>query len=150
MIRVLIVEDGHEYSETLGRFLREGFEWVRAGSGGEALQRLGSERFDAVFLDMRFDRVSDQALLGDLDATAARFNGDPARARRFLQENQGAVILSALRAAGLQVPVLLSYAFDEEPRRWARLAATLGPVDYVPDAAGPADVAQRLVALTGR
>ena len=32
-MRVLVIEDGYEYSETLGRFLSEGFEWVRRRLG---------------------------------------------------------------------------------------------------------------------
>ena len=33
MTHVLIVEDGHEYIDTLGRFLAEDARWSRAGSG---------------------------------------------------------------------------------------------------------------------
>lgn len=146
-LRVLVVEDGHEYTETLTRFLADGFAWTRAGSGGAALALLTEEAFDAVFLDMRFDRVPVGALLGDLEAATARF-GDEERAVQFLMDNQGTVILTALRNAQHRLPVLMSYAFDEEPRRFERLAATYGPVDYVPDAAGPTDIRDRLHALT--
>ncbi len=146
-MRVLVIEDGHEYIDTLSRFLPDDFTWKRAGSGAVGLTEIASGEFDAVFLDMRFDRVPDDALLGDLAATADRFNGDLARARHFLQENQGTLVLSAIRSAGHTIPVLLSYAFDEEPRRWKRLSASMGPVDYVPDAAGPSDIALRLRTL---
>jgi DNA-binding response OmpR family regulator len=147
-MKVLIVEDGLEYSETFGRFLADGFAWDRAGSGPEALEKLGSERYDAVFCDMRFDRVPLERLLGDLAATADQFNGDPAAARRHLEDHQGNYVLAAIRDAGHAVPVLMSYDFGEEPRRWQRLAQRYGPVDYLPDNASPQDVADRLRGLT--
>lgn len=147
-MRVLIIEDGLEYSETLGRFLGDRFAFERVGSGPEALERLGQGPTpDAVFLDMRFDRTPEEQLLGDLDALLDRFNGDPAQARRFREDHQGTYVLAALREAGRALPVLLSYDFDGEPRRWERLAARFGPVDYLPDNASPHEVAARLEAL---
>jgi DNA-binding LytR/AlgR family response regulator len=147
-MRVLIVEDGFEYSETLRRFLPD-IEWERAGGGPEALARLAGEAFDAVFLDMRFDRVEEDALLGDLAAVADRFNGDPVQARAFLQDHQGVYVLAALREAGHALPALVSYDFGGEPRRWSRLAAEHAPVDYLPDVAGPVEIRSRLLTLTG-
>ena len=149
-MRVLIVEDGYEYSETFGRFLGEGFTWERAGSGPAALASLAEGAYDVVFLDMRFDRVPEDALLGDRDAAADRFNGDPVAGRRFLEDHQGTFVLHALREAGHGIPVLLSYDFDGEPRRWARLAERFGPVDYLPDTATPAEVRRRLEALAAQ
>lgn len=149
-MRVLVVEDGSEYIETLQRFLADGFTWERAGSGPEALDRLAAGGWDAVFLDMRFDRVAAAALLGDHEATADRFNGDPVQARRFLEDHQGLYVLAAIRDAGHAVPVLLSYDFDAEPRRWEKLAPRHAPVDYLPDNASPSDISTRLRALAGR
>jgi CheY-like chemotaxis protein len=146
-MRVLVVEDGFEYTETLGRFLPEGFSWERAGSGGKALSRLEEENFDVLFLDMRFDRVGQEELLGDLAASADRFNGDPVQARQFLEDYQGNYILAAIREAGYPIPVLLSYDFEGEPRRWERLQARYGPVNYLPDNAGPEEIAARLRGL---
>ena len=152
-MRVLVIEDGFEYTETLGRFLADGFTWVRAGSGPEGLAALQAAEtsteasFACVFLDMRFDRVAEDALLGDVERTADRFNGDPVQARRFLEDHQGMYVLAAIREAGLTVPVLLSYDFDGEPRRWAGLADRHAPVDYLPDNASPANIAARLRAL---
>lgn len=146
-MNVLVVEDGFEYTETLSEFLADGFCWVRAGSGPAALRALESTVYDALFLDMRFDRVALSELLGDLEATADRFNGDDVQARRFLEDHQGLFVLAALREAGHQLPVLVSYDFDAEPARWARLAARQGPVDYLPDNASPRDISSRLEAL---
>ena len=148
-MRVLVVEDGFEYIETLKRFLPEGFDWERVGSGPQAMARLANEDWDAVFLDMRFDRAPEDELLGDVVEVADRFNGDPVQARRFLEDHQGNFILAALRDAGQRVPVLLSYDFDAEPRRWERLCERYGPVDYLPDNASPADIAARLGAWAG-
>jgi CheY-like chemotaxis protein len=148
-MRILVIEDGYEYIEALERFLPEGFHWTRAGSGPAALQALSEGAFEVVFLDMRFDRASDDELLGDLASTADRFNGDPVQARLFLQDHQGNYILAALREAGVGLPVLLSYDFEGEPRRWARLAEQFGPVDYLPDNARPTEIAERLRRLAG-
>ncbi len=147
-MRVLVIEDGYEYCETLERFLPVGFEWVRSGSGPQALARLADEDFDAIFLDMRFDRAPEGELLGDLEQVADRFNGDPVQARRYLEDHQGTWILTALREAGHRQPVLLSYDFDQEMRRWARLRERHGPVDFLPDNASPADIARRLRGLS--
>lgn len=146
-MRVLIVEDGSEYTDTLGQFLPREFELVRAGSGGAALDALEAGAFDVVFLDMRFDRVGENELLGDLAEAADRFNGDAIQARRFLEDHQGNYILAALRQAGHTVPVLMSYDFSGEPRRWSNLHARYGPLDFLVDVASPTEVAERLRAL---
>ncbi|MFZ5481869.1 MAG: hypothetical protein ACOZNI_34225 [Myxococcota bacterium] len=139
VIRVLVVEDGDEYSRVMERFASEGFAFSRAGDGHEALARAG-EGFDLLFLDMRFDRVQPAQLLGDMAATAERFNGDPVRARRFLEENQGTYVLAALRAAGCTLPAVFSHDFDGEPRRWANLEKLYAPVAYLPDNASAAQI----------
>lgn len=144
-IRVLVIEDGTEYTETMERFVApRGFAFARAGSGPEALRVVASQPVDVVFLDMRFDRVEDALLLGDLAAATDRCNGDPVAGRRFLQDNQGTWILAALREAGCEVPVLLSYDFSSESRRFTRLAQRYGPLDHCRDVAPPEEVATRL------
>lgn len=145
--RILVIEDGSEYTETLSRFLGDRFDFERAGSGPAGLTRLATGAWDAVFLDMKFDRAPEGELLGDVDEVADRFNGDPVQARRFLEEHQGTYVLAAIRDAGHAVPVLLSYDFSVEPRRWERLAARFAPVEHLPDLASPGEVAARLTAL---
>lgn len=142
--RVLVIEDGHEYSESLGRFLSHAFDFVRAGDGHEALRLLEEGAFDAVFLDMRFDRVQPEQLLGDREAASERFSGDRAQALRFLENNQGAYILAALRKAGHRLGVVWSYDFDGEPRRWKHMAKTYAPLTYLSDNASPQDIQERL------
>lgn len=140
VVSVLVVEDGEEYTTNLARFLTEGFVFVRAGAGAEALALLGHRTFDLVFLDMRFDRVTSAQLLGDLAATAERFNGDPVRARTFLEDHQGAYILQAIRAAEHRLPVVFSHDFDGEPRRWSNLVKLYAPVAYLADNASPSEI----------
>lgn len=149
-VKVLVVEDGEEYTLNLRRFLTEPFVFSRAGDGASALGLLAAEAFDIVFLDMRFDRVLPGQLLGDLAETAERFNGDPVRARQFLEEHQGAYILQAVRAAGHALPAVFSHDFDGEPRRWANLVRLYAPVSYLPDNAAPSDIRATLLRAAGR
>lgn len=145
-MRLLVVEDGFEYSELLARFLPD-LALTRAGTGPEALACVADATFDAIFLDMRFDRAPEAALLGDLGEALDRHNGDPGRAVAYLQDHQGLFVLAALREAGCATPALISYDFGLEPARWTRLSARFGPVAYVADLDGPAEVRARLSAL---
>jgi len=140
---VVVVEDGDEYSTNLNRFLSQDFDFTRAGDGQSALALLGVEAFALIFLDMKFDRA--ERLLGDELALQRRFAGDEARARVFLENNQGAYILSALREAGHTQPVLFSYDFDSEPRRLKNLQRRYGPLDYLNDTATPHDIRDRIL-----
>ncbi|MEN0066365.1 MAG: response regulator [Myxococcota bacterium] len=145
MIRVLVIEDGTEYTDTMHRFVApKGFEFVRAGSGVEALAAVQRSAFDVLFLDMRFDRVPDHELIGDLTAATERCNGDPVAGLRFLQDHQGTYILAAIREAGSTLPVLMSYDFDNEGRRLARLVERYGPLEACRDVASPDEVANQL------
>ncbi|MED5374465.1 MAG: response regulator [Myxococcota bacterium] len=141
---VLVIEDGHEYSESLGRFLSEHFAFTRAGDGPEALALLSQRAFCAIFLDMRFDRAAPERLLGDLDEATERFSGDRDQARRFLENNQGAYILAAVRAAGHRTAVVWSYDFDGEPRRWKHMEKAYAPLAYLSDSASPQEIRQTL------
>ena len=147
--RILVVEDGEEYTRTLSRYLGDAFDFVRAGDGGEALALAGAGGFGAIFLDMRFDRVPIERLLGDLSAVAARFGGDGERAARFLEDNQGTYVLAALRGAGCGLPVIFSYDFDGEPRRWQNLSRRFAPVHYLTDTASPERIRAQLRAVLG-
>lgn len=143
---VLIVEDGHEYVTAYTRFLGDRFSFVRAGDGPEALDCVATTRFACVVLDMRFDRA--ERLLGDEAALLARM-GSQERARRFLENNQGTYILAALRDAGCDLPVVLSYDFGAEPRRFRNLERRYAPVRYIDDAAGPREILAALQAACG-
>lgn len=132
-IRVLVVEDGDEYITNLTTFVAEGVDYVQARNGERACQLLRELDPDLVYLDMRFDRTPVEELLGDMVQLTGRFNGDVSRARRFQQDNQGLFILRALREAGYHKPVILSYDFAGEERRFNALAAKDPALSYCPD-----------------
>ena len=144
---VLVVEDGREYIERARRWLADGLEFTRAGCGEEALELLGQQDFDVLYLDMDFRRVPAEQLLGDVAELTERFHGDSAEAQQFLATNQGVYILSALREAGSEIPVVFSYDFQPQPRRWAYLARRYGPVAYLGDNAEPAVIRDLLLQL---
>ncbi len=146
---ILIVEDGHEYHEAFTRFLGGEFRFMRVGNGHEALSALPGD-FKLVFLDMCFDRVPDEALLGDVNALASSMNADWDRARRFVQENQGAFILAELRRHGCRLPVVMSHDFQDEPRRWRNLERLRRPLYFLPDNASPEEIQALLARLAGR
>ena len=139
-IQVLVVEDGNEYLTNLSTFVAEGIHYDQAQSGAAACEMAGRLRPDVIYLDMRFDRTPLEELLGDMVAVTARFNGDVARARAFLQDNQGLFILRALRDAGFRGPVILSYDFGGEERRFRALSAKDPALDYCPDYADAATI----------
>jgi hypothetical protein len=132
-IHVLVVEDGDEYLTNLSTFVADGIRYSQARSGAQACQMAGDLAPDLVYLDMRFDRTPEEELLGNMVELTARFNGDIARARRFQQDNQGLFILRALREGAFAGPVILSYDFGPEERRFDALAARDPALSYCPD-----------------
>jgi len=132
-IRVLVVEDGNEYITNLTTFVAEGMIYEQAQSGADACTMVNKVDPDLVYLDMRFDRTPSDALLGDFVQLTSRFNGDMARARRFQEDNQGLFILRALREAGYRRPVILSYDFSGEQRRFRALSGRDPALSFCPD-----------------
>ncbi len=149
-VRVLVVEDGNEYMTNLTTFVAEGIEYVQAQSGAVACDLVRADPPDLVYLDMRFDRTPPGDLLGDMVSLTARFNGDAARARRFQQDNQGLFILRALREAGFAGPVILSYDFSAEERRFAALRGRDPALHYCPDFADAGTIRAAILAAVGR
>jgi CheY-like chemotaxis protein len=161
VIRVLVVEDGHEYLTNLSTFVAEGCEYRQAQSGGQACRMARELAPDVVYLDMRFDRTPVEDLLGDVVQLTGRFNGDVARARRFQEEgrfngdvararrfqedNQGLFVLRALRESGYLRPVILSYDFSTEERRFATLSAKDPALLYCPDYADAKEIREAIV-----
>ncbi len=149
-ITVLVVEDGDEYLTNLSTFVARGIRYTQAKSGTVACGLLPSLRPDLVYLDMRFDRTPNEALLGDLVALTARFNGDVARARAFQQDNQGLFVLRALRDAGFLGPVILSYDFSREERRFKALCDKDPALSYCPDYADASEILAAIYRAVGR
>ena len=144
---VLIIEDGFEYTDRAHQWLGEDFEFTRAGNGAEALALIQETAFGLVYLDMNFNRVPLDELLGPWNEIFDRFGGDREQARGFLETHQGVYILSALREAGCGLPVLVSYDFSAEPKRWAHLRSQYKPLHYLSDNAGPDQVHNALTEL---
>jgi hypothetical protein len=130
MGRLLVIEDGHEYEEFARLFLAERFEVVAARSAREALAAMADGGAAALLIDLRFERAAEADLLGDVEATARRrFAGDRARAARWLKDQQGTLILGALREAGHDAPAV--FVHDFPARRLANLARLYGRVGAV-------------------
>lgn len=150
-IAVLIVEDGDEYLSNLSAFVSDGIHYNQVKTGAQAQARVRDEPPDLVYLDMRFDRIPVEDLLGDLVGLTKRFNGDRARARRFQQDNQGLFILHALREGGYRGPVILSYDFAGEERRFRALSRNDPALYYCPDYADSTTIAHTIrAAVRGR
>ena len=149
-IRVLVVEDGDEYITNLTTFVAEGIDYRQAKSGGQACDMIAADEPDLVFLDMRFDRTPVEELLGDMVQLTGRFNGDIGRARRFQQDNQGLFILRALRDASYQRPVIISYDFGAEEKRFRALSRKDPGLYYCPDYADANAIRQTILRAVGR
>jgi len=130
MRRLMVIEDGHEYEEFARLFLVDDFEILAAHSAAEALELLEAGGVDVFLLDLRFDRAPEVALVGDVDALARRrFGGDRGRALRHVMEQQGALVLGALREAGHAEPAV--FVHDFPPRRLSNLCQLYGDVRAV-------------------
>ncbi len=128
--RLLVIEDGHEYEEFARLFLASAFEIAAARSCAEALAA-ATGGADAMLIDLRFERAAPADLIGDVAGTATRrFGGDEERAARWLKEQQGTLILGALREAGHDAPAV--FVHDFTARRLANLRQLYGRVDAVP------------------
>jgi CheY-like chemotaxis protein len=137
MPTVLIIEDGDEYLENLSRFV-PGPQYLQARSGSAALALLAGEAIDLVYLDMRFDRIPREDLLGDHAAATKEHNGDPLRGWRYLENNQGLFILDVLTRSGYgAVPVILAYDFSREATRLKHLQRRYTQLHWVSDAVTP-------------
>ena len=116
---ILVVDDDASIRRMLARTLTaEGFEVESVGDGGTALATLERRVPDAVVLDV---------VMPGLD---------------------GLAVCRRVRAAGLDVPVLLLTARDGVAERVAGLDA--GADDYVPKPVAPEELAARLRALLRR
>lgn len=129
--QLLVIEDGDEYSEFARLFLQPDFIVHQAKSAASTLAMLSDLRMDALLIDMRFDRAPVDALVGEVSETAARlFGGSQARAVRYLQDQQGILILAELRARGHCQPAVFIHDFPG--RRLANLQKLYGAVQAVP------------------
>jgi hypothetical protein len=128
MRHLIVIEDGTEYEEFARLLVGDAFEITPCHSAQEAVRANTTRPADALLIDMRFDRSPPGDLVGDLRDTAHRlFAGDRARALRYLQDQQGALILAALRAAGCVARAV--FVCDFPPRRLHNLRTLYGDVE---------------------
>jgi hypothetical protein len=130
-MKVLICEDGSEYTERFTRFLGRDYRFERAGHFAEALPLAATA--DALLLDLDFRRTPKTLLVDE--------RGGPSP--RGAAEVQGILILRALRARGVRLPALL-FADLDDPAHAARLEAELPPLRVVPSSEGLIRIAQLL------
>ncbi len=131
MKRLMVIEDGSEYLEFAERFLGEAFAIRGARSARDALAALAAEPADGFLLDLRFERSPSTDLVGDVDALAERrFGGSRDRASAYVREQQGALVLAALRDAGHGAPAVFVHDFPAQ--RLANLRKLYGRVEAVP------------------
>jgi two-component system response regulator MprA len=117
--QILLLEDDAQLRELLARALQEeGFAVTGAGSGGEAMARVRERPFDALIIDIG------------------------------LPDADGRDVCQALRAAGVQAPVLFLTARDAMPDRLSGFSA--GGDDYVTKPFHLAEVSARMRALVKR
>ena len=127
--RLLVIEDGHEYEEFARLFMAPPFDVVAAHRASEALE--WAPEAGAFLIDLRFERASREDLLGDVAGVAqSRFGGEEERAARWLKEQQGTLILAALREAGHAQPAV--FVHDFPARRLNNLKRLYGAVGAVP------------------
>lgn len=131
MKTLLVVEDGDEYAEFARTFLGHALHIAVAKSCSAVLDCLRKGPVHVLLIDLRFDRAAEANLVGDVVTTAERlFAGDRARALRHLQDQQGVLILAAVRAAGFMQPALFIHEFL--PRRLENLERLYAPVHALP------------------
>lgn len=115
MKRILVIEDGTEYEEFARLFLSDAFEIAAVHNLAEAFEAVARHPFDGFLVDLRFDRTPDADLAGDVIATADRlFAGDEAEAVRYLKDQQGVLILAALRKAGHHQTAVFVHDFPRQ------------------------------------
>lgn len=129
--RLLVIEDGEEYREFAQMFLAERWDVVPARSLAEARAALESGPIGAMLVDLRFERARPEDLTGDVTEVAQRmFGGDTQRALRWLKDQQGTLVLAALRSAGHTQRAVFVHDFPKE--RVANLRRLYGDVASVP------------------
>jgi acyl-CoA thioesterase YciA len=164
VLRFFTVEEGHERREMIGSsssrtatstctnlstFVARGIRYTQAKSGG----RPAPARHPAAR-----PRLPRHALRSHPERGAAR---RPRRAdrplqrrrrarARFQQDNQGLFVLRALRDAGFLGPVILSYDFSREERRFRALSDKDPALSYCPDYADASEIQAAIFRAVGR
>ena len=134
--RILVIEDGFEYTRALERIAEGRAELVRAGDVAEATRAMEDGSFDAVLLDVVFDRIEPQRLAG----------AESGRSTEQLARQQGFYIADALAERLARTRVLVAYDFSGDPERLEALRERLPGLDGIREGTGLDDVLARLLA----
>ena len=144
--RILVVEDGFEYTRAFERIAAAAAEFVRAADAEEAGSLLRQGAFDAVFLDVVFDRTAQERLVGRGAELDARFGRNASGATDHLANRQGFYIADALAPAlGASTPVVMAYDFSADPERLELLRARIPGLEGIREGTGLDDVLTRLL-----
>ena len=149
---LLVVEDGDEYRANFSRLFGESvtLKQVRTGAAARAVLKQDPD-VDLLVLDLRFDRIPREDLLGDHPAATQQMGGDSERGWKYLEDHQGLFILKALRDAGLQrFPTLLLRDFTHSRAQFRRLQEQYGDLHFLPETAGADEIRKLVFRLTGR
>jgi CheY-like chemotaxis protein len=135
--RILIVEDGYEYTRALERVAEGLAELVRAGDAEEAERALAGGTFDAVLLDVVFDRIPPERLAG----------AGADRPLEHLVRQQGFYIADALaERLPPSTRVVMAYDFSGDPERLEALRERLPRLEGLREGTGIDDLLMRLMA----
>jgi hypothetical protein len=148
---VLVIEDGTEYTDAFRNLVATdaagSIELVRAADFEEARRVLSERAVDAAFLDVVFDRIAPEKLIGDWEGLIRRFGGDRRHAERHLAENQGFYLLNELAPLLPEaIPVVIAYDFSAEPERLAALRRRCEQLSGVTDGTPISAVLETLLA----
>ncbi|MCA9564766.1 MAG: hypothetical protein KC561_14820 [Myxococcales bacterium] len=130
---LLIVEDGDEYLEFFERHLL-GYRLVQAKNAAQTMALLKKHAVDLIVLDIRFDRIPREDLIGDvMELSRTRFGQDTdlTEAWRYLAEKQGFLVGQRLREQGIRLPFLFIESLPA--RQVENLNRLYGPVTVVPE-----------------
>ena len=145
---LLILEDGDEYLRFFSRHVPD-YDYLQAHSHATAVELLDANTVAGFVLDLRFDRVERDDLIGDVEEIADQLFGGPGQiesAWRYVIDNQGYLIMRELRDAGHEQPAII--IAELPPRQEANLQRLYGAIGVVPSFE-PSTIKARLDELLG-
>jgi CheY-like chemotaxis protein len=136
---VLVCEDGDESRERFCRFFADEFTFLRVQDHASTLAACAQHPI-GILCDMDFHRLPPDRLVDEAGATGLARGPDDVRR---MAEMQGALILRALRSAGVTTPALLFVDLDD-PARVRFLERTLAPLVVIASGEGLSAIGARL------
>jgi hypothetical protein len=143
--RILVIEDGHEYSERFQRFLGHEVHFARAACLAEARRELAAGG-RGLLLDLDFRRTSSADLVDETGDNRVALADDE---RKRLAEMQGILILRALRSLGCALPALL-FADIDDAGQIAFLERTFAPLRILSSGVSLPEIARQIREMVAR